>query len=216
MKIIITGATGMVGEGVLLYSLQQPQITQVLVVGRKSIGLQHAKLKELLIPDFYNIAEQATALTGYDACFYCAGISSVGLDEATYTRITYDTTLHVAQVLKQQNPSLTFIFVSGKSTDNTEKGKTMWARVKGKTENALLQLFPGKAYNFRPALMKPIKEQQNFRGYNKYIYILFPLFKLIFPWCKMEDIAQAMINAVEKGYPKHILEVKDIKALAQA
>jgi nucleoside-diphosphate-sugar epimerase len=215
MKIIITGATGMVGEGVLLYSLQQPQITEVLVVGRKPTGRQHAKLKELIIPDFLQAEEQTAALTGYDACFFCAGISSVGLDEAAYTRITYDTTLHFAQVLKQQNPDLTFTFVSGVYTDSTEKGKVMWARVKGRTENALVQLFPNKAYNFRPALMKPVKGQKNFRGYSKYIYALFPLFKLLFPWCKMEDIAQAMINAVQKGYSKQVLEVKDIKALAQ-
>lgn len=216
MKIIITGATGMVGEGVLLYCLQEPQITEVLVVGRKPVSRQHAKLKELIVPDFLRAEEQAAALTGYDACFYCAGISSIGLDEATYTHITYDTTLHFANLLKQQNPALTFIFVSGGHTDSTEKGKVMWARVKGRTENALLQLFPNKAYNFRPVLMKPIKGQTNFRGYNKYIYLLYPLFRLIFPACKMEVIAHAMINAVSKGYSKKILEVKDIKALAHA
>ena len=215
LRIILTGATGMVGEGVLLECLQNPMVSEILVVGRKSAGLQHPKLKELIISDFFKINEAEKSLAGYNACFYCAGISSIGLDEKTYTTITYDTTLHFAGVLKQLNPQMVFNFVSGSQTDSTENGKVMWARVKGKTENALLRLFPGKQYNFRPGLMKPGKEQKNLRGYNKSIRFLFPIFQLFLPSCTTREIGLAMINATINGYNKNILEVKDIKELAK-
>jgi uncharacterized protein YbjT (DUF2867 family) len=215
LRIILTGATGMVGEGVLLECLQNPQVSEVLAVGRRPAGRHHTKLKELIVSDFFKIDDYRESLTGYDACFYCAGISSLGLDEKAYTSITYDTTLHFAGVLKQLNPQMCFNFVSGSHTDSTEQGKLMWARVKGKTENALLQLFPGKQYNFRPGLMKPDKEQKNLRGYNRSIRFLFPIFRLFLPSCTIREIGRAMINAVEKGYGKTVLEVTDIQELAK-
>ena len=216
LKIILTGATGMVGEGVLLECLQNPLVGEVLTVSRKPSGQQHPKLKELIVPDFFTINDYEKSLAGYDACFYCAGISSLGLDEKTYTNITYDTTLHFAGVLKRLNPQMVLTFVSGSHTDSTEKGKLMWARVKGRTENALQQLFPGRQYNFRPGLMKPFKEQKNLKGYNKLIWILYPIFRLFLPSCTLREVGLAMINAVVKGYGKPVLEVADIKELAKA
>ncbi len=210
IKIILTGATGMVGEGVLLECLQHPAVSEILMLNRRHFNLQHPKLKELIIPDFLQLENVRVQLQGYDACFYCAGISSVGMSEADYTKITYDTTLHFATVLKELNPDLTFHYVSGGSTDSTEKGKVMWARVKGRTENDLNRLFPGKQYNFRPGLMKAVKGQQNFRGYNRYVKILYPVMSLIFPSCSLQDIARAMIHCTINGYSKNILEVKDI------
>src|SRR5215210_6319086 len=133
IKVIITGATGMVGEGVLLECLQNEQVSEVLIVSRRHYDLTHPKLKELIVPDFFRLEDFWEQLTGYDACFYCAGVSSIGMNEAKYTRITYDTTLHAARVLFRFNPKLVFNFVTGAHTDGTEKGKMMWARVKGKT-----------------------------------------------------------------------------------
>ncbi|SIO54059.1 NAD-dependent epimerase/dehydratase family protein [Chitinophaga niabensis] len=216
IKVIITGATGLVGEGVLLECLEHPDVSQVLMVNRKPSALQHFKLKECLVPDFFSLNGVADQLTGYDACFYCAGISSNGLDEATYSRITYDTTLHFAGKLAALNPAMIFGHISGSSTDSSEKGKIMWARVKGKTENALMKLPFKKVYNFRPGLMKPTPGQQNVKGLFKVVSSLYPLLRLIFPGktSTMREVGLAMINSVLKGYPRQILEVKDIKSLA--
>lgn len=214
MKVIITGATGMVGEGVLLECLENVAVKKVLMVNRKPSPISHPKLEELIVPDFMKPEQHAAALTGYDACFYCAGISSVGMNEADYTRITYDTTLVFAQALATLNPDMVFTFVSGGHTDSSEKGKIMWARVKGKTENALLKLPFRAEYNFRPGFMKPFKEQKNIKTFFK---IIIPLFPILFPKksLTMKQIGQAMINAVQKGYPKAILEIEDIKELAK-
>jgi uncharacterized protein YbjT (DUF2867 family) len=213
MKIIITGATGMVGEGVLLACLENPNVTEVLMVNRRHYDLKHPKLKELLVPDFFQVASFSESLTGYDACFYCAGISSIGMKEEEYNRITYDTTLVFANKLVQLNHAMVFNFVSGAHTDSSAKGKIMWARVKGKTENALLQLPFKGVYNFRPGFMKPFEGQKN-------VKLIFKVFGLFFPTLfpakslTLKQIAQAMINAVLKGYPKQVLEIQDIKALA--
>lgn len=212
MKVILTGATGMVGEGVLLECLENPDVTEVLIVGRKPYGLTYPKLTELIVPDFLKINEYADKLKGYDACFFCAGISSVGLNEEKYTRITYDTTLAVAKTLLAQNPDMTFIYVSGRSTD--DNGKMMWARVKGKTENDLMNLgFKGQ-YNFRPALMVPTHGQKSIGTFQK---ILFHVFKYLMAktTIPLKDVGRAMIHAVQRGYRKQVLEVEDIKALAK-
>jgi len=156
LKIIVTGTTGMVGEGILLHCLNDPGVEKVLSVSRKTSGHTHPKLTELLVPDFMKLDAVESQLTGYDACFYGAGISSVGLSEADYTRITYDTPVHFATVLARLNPKLVMVHVSGRSTDSTEQGKVMWARVKGKAENDLMKLPLKAVYNFRPALMKPV------------------------------------------------------------
>lgn len=213
MKVIITGATGMVGEGVLIECLHNHAVTAVLYVGRKPSGKKHEKLTELIISDFMQLDTNEKTLAGYDACFYCAGISSVGLTEAEYAHITYDVTLHFAQVLLTLNPEMVFNFVSGLHTDSTENGKLMWARVKGRTENTLKQL-PFKAqYNFRPGLMKPDKSQVHIKGPNRYIKYLFPVLKLFYTDIKLTDLGKAMIAVVQFGYPTNVLEPKDIKGL---
>lgn len=214
MKVIVTGATGMVGEGVLIECLDNNQIEQVLYVGRKPSGKSHPKLKEYLVPDFLSLTSGDTQLADYDACFYCAGISSVGMDEAQYTHITYDTTLHFAKVLLDQNPNLTFNFISGSHTDSSENGKVMWARVKGKTENALKVLGFKAQYNFRPGLMKPDKTQIYLKGFNKYITFLYPIMGLFFTGCTVREIGRAMIAVTKIGYSKNVLEAIDIKKAA--
>lgn len=214
MKVIITGATGMVGEGVLLECLQNPAVKQVLMVNRKPSPLSHPKLEALIVSDFMKLEQYADVLAGYDACFYCAGISSIGMNEADYTHITYDTTLAFAKVLAAINPNMVFTFVSGSHTDSSEKGRIMWARVKGRTENALLKLpFRGE-YNFRPGFMKPFKEQKNIQAIFK---IIIPIIPILFPKKSLtiQQVGQAMIHAVQKGYPKSILEIEDIKELAK-
>lgn len=213
MKIIITGTTGMVGEGVLLACLQNDAVSEILSISRKPCFIQHPKLKELIVSDFRQVEKFTNQLVGFDACFYCAGISSVGLDEDKYTQITYDTTLHFAQTLLQLNPNMVFHFVSGSHTDSTEQGKVMWARVKGKTENALMKLGFGGQYNFRPGFMKPVNGQKNVRWFFKPVIAIYPY---LFPKqsLTLHQVAQAMITAVLKRYPKQILEIADIKLLA--
>jgi uncharacterized protein YbjT (DUF2867 family) len=213
IRIIITGATGFVGEGVLLECLSNAQVKEVLMVNRRPFDLKHPKLKECIVPDFMNPDAVANQLAGYDACFYCAGISSVGMDEKKYTYITYDTTMAFAKKLLEVNKEITFCFVSGGHTDSSEKGKVMWARVKGKTENALGALSFKKQYNFRPGFMKPTPGQKNAKWLYKFLGGIMPLL-LPKQSCKMKEVGLSMINAVLKGYPKQTLEVKDIKELA--
>jgi hypothetical protein len=213
MKVIITGATGMVGEGVLFECLESPNVKEVLMVNRRHFDLDHSKLKELLVPDFFQLEKFSENLKGYDACFYCAGISSVGMKEDEYSYITYDTTLAFANKLLQLNPNLIFNFVSGSRTDSSEIGKVMWARVKGKTENALLKLPFKNQYNFRPSIMKPTKGQVNVkRLYKILVPLLAPFYRKKI--LQLKQVGQAMINTVLKGYPKQILEVNDIDKLA--
>ncbi|TWR29916.1 epimerase [Mucilaginibacter pallidiroseus] len=214
MKVIITGVTGLVGEGVLMTCLQHPEIEEVLIVGRKHYEIDHPKIKEILVPGFFDIGGIAEQMKGYNACFFCAGISSAGMSEADYYHITYELTMHFAKTLLMVNPGATFCFISGAHTDSTEKGRFMWARVKGKTENALARLPFKQTYMFRPGLMKPTAGQRNIRGYYKAIAFLYPLLKYIFPAITLQELGLSMVNAVAKGYPKHILEIADIKKLA--
>lgn len=213
MKIILTGATGMVGEGVLLTCLEHPLVTEILIVGRRHYELQHPKLKELIVPDFMQIGKFSDQLQGYDACFFCAGVSSIGMKEEKYTQITFTTTLRFAQTLALINPDMVFDYVTGRHTDSTEKGRIMWARVKGKTENALQQLpFRGQ-YNFRPGFMKPVKGQKNVKSFFKPLILIFPL---LFPKksLTLQQVGLAMIHSVTRGYNKPVLEVTDIAQLS--
>ena len=213
IKVIITGATGMVGEGVLFECLQNPAVSEVLIVNRRHYELQHPKLQELLVPDFLQLEQFAGSLHRYDACFFCAGVSSVGMKEDKYTRMTYDTTLAFARALIAVNKEMVFTYVSGAKTNS--EGKMMWARVKGKTENDLAKL-PFKAeYNFRPGIMQPFPGQKNWKGIVKF---LVKVIKVVMPnsVLSLHEVGQAMINCVTIGYAKNILEVKDIKQLAQA
>jgi uncharacterized protein YbjT (DUF2867 family) len=214
MKIILTGATGMAGEGVLLECLANSAVTAVLIVGRRHYDYTHPKLKELLVTDFMKIADYADQLIGYDACFYCAGISSIGMDEEKYTHITYTTTMAFANTVLAQNPNITFNYITGKSTDSSENGRIMWARVKGKTENDLMKSGFNKQYNFRPALMLATKGQQSVKPIFK---TMANLLKYVFPksTITLKDLGKAMINVVLNGYPKQVLEVSDIKLAAK-
>ncbi|MGK6350780.1 hypothetical protein [Parapedobacter sp. DT-150] len=216
MKIILTGTTGMVGEGVLLECLANPQITDVLSVSRKPCGHMHPKLSEYIVPDFLELTVDDGHFKGYDACFFCAGISSVGLKEPEYTRITFDTTVHFAKVVLQQSPSAVFIYVSGAGTDSTAQGRSMWARVKGKTENTLAAMPFRRVYNFRPAFMKATKGQVHLLPIYPYLGWMYPLLKVLVPngVSTLQQVAQAMIRLVKEDLPKTIITVKDIKALA--
>ena len=219
IKVILTGATGMVGEGVLLVCLEHPQVEQVLMVNRRPSALRHAKLKECIVKDFFHLEEAEDQLKGYDACFYCAGISSVGMNEADYTRVTYDAPMDFAQTLVGLNPDMIFVHVSGGHTDSSEQGKVMWARVKGRAENALMRLPFKGVYNFRPGFMNPVAGQRNIKPLFKILIpVLYPLFKIFIPGMtlQMREVGEAMINAVLKGYSKQVLEVTDIRELAKA
>jgi uncharacterized protein YbjT (DUF2867 family) len=215
IKVIVTGATGMVGEGVLLECLTHPAIAQVLSVSRKPCGITHGKLHECLVADFLDLDGAADRMTGYDACFFCAGISSAGMSEAEYTRVTYDVTLHFAQTLVRSSPLMAFIYVSGAYTDSSEKGRIMWARVKGRTENALQRLGFRQAYNFRPGFMRAGPGQRHLKWTYTAISSLYPLLRVLFPnyVSTLQVVGRAMINAALEGYPKQILEIKDINAL---
>jgi hypothetical protein len=218
MKInaIITGTTGMVGEGVLMESLGHPDVDKVLVINRKPCGIKHPKLTEIIHYDFYNLAPIATQLQGYNACFFCLGISSVGLKEEQYYSITHTLTIHVAETLLKHNPGMTFCYISGAGTDSTEKGRINWARVKGKTENDLMRMPFVKVFAFRPGMLIPSKELKNVKSYYKYFAFLVPVFRLLTPGMisTLKELGLSMINSVTKGYEKPVLEVKDIKELA--
>lgn len=213
LKVILTGATGMVGEGVLMHCLQSNEITEVLMVNRRHYDLTHPKLRELLVPDFNKLGDFAGSLQGYDACFYCAGVSSVGMNEADYTRITYTTTLNFARVLLSISPGMVFNFVTGSHT-KTDGGQ-MWQRVKGKTEDDLVQLGFRGQYNFRPGFMKPVRGQKNVRWFFKPIIAVFPLL-LPKQSLTLHQVGQAMINSVTRGYNKQVLEISNIKELAKS
>jgi len=215
MKAIITGATGMVGEGVLLECLEAPDVEQVLVINRKPGGVAHPKLREVLHGDFFNLLPIEQQLTGFDACFFCLGVSSVGMSKEEYRHVTYDLTLNVARLLAKLNPATTFCYVTGAGTDSSEQGSVAWARVKGATENALFRLFK-RAYMFRPGFMRATPGQNNVKGYYALIAWLYPIGRALYPagFCTLQEVGQAMIKAATKGYPKQILEVKDIVALA--
>ena len=213
MKVILTGATGYVGEGVLLECLAHSDVEHVLVVGRRTCGREHPKLKELLVPDFMKLEAMKDELRGYDACFFCAGVSSVGKGEEEYTRLTYDTTMAFARVVLEVSPQATFTYVSGAGTN--PDGRQMWARVKGRTEQDLSTIGFKQQFNFRPGIMTVTAGMKNPTWWMR---MLVPVFGLVMPWvtCSLKQVGLAMIHAVQRGYPKNVLEVKDIKALAKA
>jgi uncharacterized protein YbjT (DUF2867 family) len=215
MKVVLFGATGMVGQGVLRECLRDPEVERVLVVGRKSIGNQNEKVREIVHRDFLDFSSIEDQLAGYDACFFCLGVSSVGMAEQDYTRVTYDYTMAAAQVLAKKNPGMTFIYVSGAGTDSTEKGRLAWARVKGKTENALFKL-PFKAYAFRPGYVQPLDGIKSKTKLYSALYSivggLYPLLRAVFPKyvTTTELVGRAMICVAKRGAPKRLLENEDI------
>ena len=207
----------MVGEGVLHECLQHKEVEQVLVLSRKPCGITHPKLKEIIHKDFYNLSSITNQLVGYNACFFCLGVSSVGMKEPEYQRLTYTLTMNVAETLSKLNHDMTFCYISGAGTDSTENGKMMWARVKGKTENDLMKLPFKKVYNFRPGVLEPTKGLKNTLGFYKYLGWLLPIMRLIASnhISTLKELGLAMINATTKGYEKNIMEVKDIVQLSK-
>lgn len=217
LSVIVTGATGMVGEGILMECLADSRVGRVLVINRKPGGVSHPKLTEVIHGDFLDLAPIQSQLAGYDACFFGLGVSSVGMSEAEYSRITRDLTLGMGRTLARLNPDMTFCYVTGKGTDSTEHGKTMWARVKGATENELLRLFR-RGVMFRPGMMLATKGQKNLKGWYHALAWIYPVGRRFWPsaFCTLQEVAQAMINAADVGSAKRVLEVPDIVALAHA
>jgi uncharacterized protein YbjT (DUF2867 family) len=217
IKAILFGATGMVGEGVLHVALNDPHVESVIVVGRTSCGVSHPKLLEIIHGDFFNYTPIESRLAGYNACYFCLGVSSIGMSEKDYARVTYDLTMVAARKLSNLNPGMTFCYVSGMGTDSTEKGRTMWARVKGKTENDLQKL-PFKAvYCFRPGFIKPIKGLKNAFTLARVMGAAYPLWKTLLPKyvCSLEDLGRAMIHVTQNGYQSRVLECLDISRIGR-
>jgi uncharacterized protein YbjT (DUF2867 family) len=219
MKVILFGATGMVGQGVLRECLLDPGIESVLVVGRSPTGQQHAKLREILHGNFLDFSAIESELAGYDACFFCLGVTSVGLSEESYRQLTYDITMAAATTLARLNPGMVFIYVTGRGTDSTESGKLMWARVKGKTENDLLKLPFKAAYMFRPAAIQPLHGVRSKTAWYQLVYDLtaplFALLKRVAPKyvTTTEQVGRAMIKVARDGFPRPMLESEDINAV---
>ena len=216
VRAIITGSTGMVGEGVLHECLLSPDVEAVLVINRNPCGVVHPKLKEVLLKDFFDFDAVAMEVVGYNACFFCLGVSSVGISKDDYYKMTYTLTMGVAKVLSKANPGMTFCYISGSGTDSTEKGRLNWARVKGKTENDLMKMPFKQVYAFRPAYIHPTPGLKRTLSAYKYVTWFYPIGKALFPGSvsTLAEIGQAMIHTVTMGYDKKVLEVKDIVALA--
>ena len=217
IKAIIFGATGMVGEGVLHVALGHPDVESVLVIGRKSCNVKHPKLKELIHNDFYDYSVIEKELAGHNACFFCLGVSSVGMNERAYTRVTYDLTMEAAKTLSRLNPDMTFCYVSGAGTDSTEKGGIMWARVKVRVENRLKDFQFKSVYLFRPGFIKPINGLKHAHIISEVVGMMHPLLKVISPKyvCTLEDVGLAMIQAAKESPSRRIIENKDIAPLAR-
>jgi len=219
MKVILFGATGMVGQGVLRECLLDPGVESVLAVGRSPTGRHHAKLREILHDDFFDFSAIESQLAGFDACFFCLGVSSVGMNEERYRRLTYDLTLAAATTLGKLNSQMVFVYVTGRGTDSTEKGSLMWARVKGKTENDLLKLPFKAAYMFRPAGIQPLHGIRSKTAWVQAIYVgaapLLSLLNRVAPtyMTTTEQVGRAMIKVARDGFPKPVLESEDINRL---
>ena len=219
MKILIFGATGMVGRGVLLECLRDPGVESVVTIGRSPTNLRDSKLREIIHRDLFEYSGLEDSLTGFDACFFCLGVSSTGMKEPEYERITFGITIAAAQILSHLTPGMKFIYVSGAGTDSSGKGRVMWARVKGRTENALLAL-PLDSYLFRPGFIEPMDGIQSrtalYRKFYTISWPLFPLLRRIFPnqVLSTRQIGRAMLNVARAGYPKRILEAREIRAAA--
>ncbi len=219
IKVIITGSTGMIGESVLDQCIKHDSVEKILIINRRPSGVQNTKVKEIVLPDFSNAANIKSDLDGYDACFFCVGVSSMGMDESKYSKLTYTLTLDFAKLLSKINPSMVFCYTSANGSDRTEKGRIMWARVRGRTENELLKLPFKKVYSFRPLFLIPylkIKPTQTYQSI-KYFKWLLVLLRPVFPntILKLQNFGLGMINSVLFGNPDNILEVRDIRKLSE-
>jgi uncharacterized protein YbjT (DUF2867 family) len=220
VRVIVFGATGMVGQGVLRECLLASDVAQVVTVGRTATGQRHEKLKELVAPDLTDLSPVESELSGFDACFFCLGVSAAGMSEESYRRVTYDLTLAVASRLVARNQAMTFVYVSGMGTDSTEKGRVMWARVKGATENGLLKLPFAAAYMFRPAIIQPMHGVRSKAALYQAFYSAFglvvPVLGAALPGIvtTTEKVGRAMLEVARHGWPSPVLETKDINAAA--
>ncbi len=217
MKVIVTGTTGMVGEGVLHECLLHPKIDQVLSISRKPLGISHPKLSQIIHADFYDLSSIEGLIQGYDACLFCLGISSVGLSADDYYKMTYTLTMHVAETLSRLNPQMIFEYISGAGTDSSEQGRSRWARVKGKTENDLMKLPFKKVYAVRPGFIKPTPGLKNVKSFYKYINWLFPIGRALYPkgFCTLQELGLSMIHLSLYPYDKHVIDGKHIIELAK-
>ncbi|HEV7965946.1 MAG TPA: hypothetical protein VGP19_00150 [Candidatus Acidoferrales bacterium] len=222
MKILIFGATGMVGQGVLRECLLDPDIEAVRTVGRTATGVRDAKLREIVLPDLFHYSSVEAELNGFEACFFCLGVSSAGMSEQQYTNLTYRLTLAAAETLSRLNPGVTFVYVSGAGTDSPEKGRNMWARVKGQTENAILRLPFKAAYRFRPGVIQAVHGERSKTAAYRVGYVsakpMLPLLRFLFPRSILttEEIGRAMIQVAKRGAAKNILESWDIGDCARS
>jgi len=220
MKAILFGATGMIGQGVLRECLLDPEVQTVVAVGRRATGERHPKLSEIVHEDFSDFSSIAKELAGFDACFFCLGVSSAGMSEAAYRHVTYDFTLAAAAMLVKANPDMTFVYISGTGTDSTERGRVMWARVKGATENALLRLPFKAAYMFRPGYIQPLHGIRSSTKWTRVAYVvaapLYPLWKALFPKyvTTTEELARAMLRVARRGGAKRIVEAGEFAGVA--
>jgi uncharacterized protein YbjT (DUF2867 family) len=216
VNVILFGATGMIGQAVLRECLLDPGVTRVVTIGRRPTGQSNSKLTELVRPDLAILAPLENQLTGFDACFFCLGVSALGMTEEQYTRVNYDLTIGVARTLLRTSPNVTFIYVSGSGTDSSERGRVMWARVKGRTENTLLSLPFKAAYMFRPGLVIPL---HGIRSSTRWYNVAYAMTKPIYPVLRRlaptivtttEELSRAMLAVARNGYPTHVLEMADI------
>lgn len=219
MKVVLFGATGMVGQGVLRECLLDPGVEEVLAIGRRTTGQRHAKLRELVHADFYDWSGLVPQLTGFDACFFCLGVSSIGMAEDKYRHLTYDLTMAAATALAQLNPEMTFTYVTGRGTDSSECGPRMWARIKGKTENDLMKLPFKAAYMFRPGGIQPL---HGIRSKTAWYQVIYTITAPLWTWLgriaptyvtTTEKLGRAMIAVARHGYPKRVLESEDINRI---
>ena len=221
MRVVLFGATGMIGQGVLRECLLDPEVTEVLSVARRTTNQEHPKLREIVHQDFTNFSSIASELSGYDACFFCLGVSSVGMSEENYRRVTHDTAVAAAKILLEKNPGFTFVFVSGMGADSSESGGTMWARVKGATENTLLSMPFKASYVVRPAAVRPVHGERSRATTTRVGYALFgwlvPVVGFVFPKyiTTTERLARAMLHLARHGGPKRVLESADLDELGR-
>jgi uncharacterized protein YbjT (DUF2867 family) len=217
IRAIITGSTGMVGEGVLHECLQHPLVEGVLVINRKPCGLNHIKLREIILDNFLDLSSIEDQLKDYNACFFCLGVSAIGMREPDYYRVTYTLTLNFAETLSKWNPGMTFCYVSGAGTDSQETGRSMWATVKGKTENDLMKLPFAQVFAFRPGFIRPTKGLKNTLSFYRYLGWLFPVGRILYPkgFCSLKEIGLAMIHSVGMASEREIVDGKKIIAWAK-
>lgn len=215
MNILITGASGMVGEGVLHVALNDSSITSVTVLGRRTCGHSHPKLSEILHSDMMDVSPIADQLRGFDACFFCLGVSSIGKSEAEFTALTHTLTMGIARILAERNPQMAFFYISGVGTDRTEAGKVMWARVKGQTENDLQKLPFRAAYGVRPGYLHPIPGMLHTLPYYRYVTWMYPLLNRFAPdsACMLEELGRAMIRVAREGHGSDVITVADMRKL---